>query len=157
MDVHRLGYSGGDPGDPGPILPARLAQGRPLAPGRRARAPWSRNCEREKEQHKGGQHHEGLLDALGEAFRHPKVLLLAAAYFFVVTSSYGVEIFLPKILKKWYELTLSELTWAVLVPPLGGLVGTAPGRLELGPHRRASAAWLDPDLSGGRWRCVARC
>ena len=77
----------------------------------------------EKERHKGGQHHKKLLDALGEAFRHPKVLLLAAAYFFVVTSSYGVEIFLPKILKKWYELNLSDLTWAVIVPPVGGLVG----------------------------------
>ena len=61
--------------------------------------PWPRHCE------------------------HPKVLLLAAAYFFVVTASYGVEIFLPKILEKWYELRLSELTWAVIIPPLGGLVG----------------------------------
>jgi MFS transporter, ACS family, tartrate transporter len=78
---------------------------------------------REKEQHKGGQHHKSLLAALGEAFRHPKVLLLAAAYFFVVTSSYGVEMFLPKILKAWYSLNLKDLTWAVIVPPLGGLTG----------------------------------
>src|SRR5262249_38794619 len=41
----------------------------------------------------------------------------------VVTSSYGVEIFLPKILEKWYELRLSDLTWAVIIPPLGGLAG----------------------------------
>jgi ACS family tartrate transporter-like MFS transporter len=78
---------------------------------------------REKEQHKGDHHHANLLEALAAAFRHPKVLLLAAAYFFVVTSSYGVEIFLPKILKKWYDLQLSELTWAVIIPPLGGLAG----------------------------------
>ncbi len=78
---------------------------------------------REKELHHGRHHHKNLREALGEAFRHPKVLLLAAAYFFVVTSSYGVEIFLPKILKKWYELNLSDLTWAVIVPPVGGLIG----------------------------------
>ena len=77
----------------------------------------------EKARHLGGQRHKNLFEALSEAFRHPKVLLLAAAYFFVVTASYGVEIFLPKILEKWYELRLSELTWAVIIPPLGGLTG----------------------------------
>ena len=51
------------------------------------------------------------------------MLLLAAAYFFVVSTSYGVEIFLPSILEKWYDLTLSDLTWAVIIPPLGGLAG----------------------------------
>jgi MFS transporter, ACS family, tartrate transporter len=64
-----------------------------------------------------------LFEAVAMAFRHPKVLLLAAAYFFVVTTSYGVEIFLPKILERWYELPLSTLTWMVLIPPIGGLVG----------------------------------
>ena len=58
-----------------------------------------------------------------QALQHPQVLLLAAAYFFVVTASYGVEFFLPKILEKWYDLPLSKLTWVVLIPPIGGLVG----------------------------------
>ena len=58
-----------------------------------------------------------------EALRHPKVLLLAAAYFFVVSTSYGVEFFLPSILEKWYALNLSSLTWVVIIPPLGGLAG----------------------------------
>jgi len=40
-----------------------------------------------------------------------------------VTSSYGVEIFLPKILERWYELPLSKLTWVVPIPAIGGLVG----------------------------------
>lgn len=78
---------------------------------------------REREQHKGAHHHTTLLEAVAMGFRHPKVLLLAAAYFFVVTSSYGVEIFLPKILERWYELPLSKLTWMVLIPPIGGLIG----------------------------------
>jgi ACS family tartrate transporter-like MFS transporter len=74
---------------------------------------------REKEQHKQGHGHMTIL----QAFQHPKVLLLAAAYFFVVSTSYGVETFLPKILEKWYALNLSDLTWALTIPPLGGLAG----------------------------------
>ena len=58
-----------------------------------------------------------------DALHHPQVLLLAAAYFFVVTASYGVEFFLPSILEKWFDLPLRMLTWAVLVPPIGGLIG----------------------------------
>jgi ACS family tartrate transporter-like MFS transporter len=82
-----------------------------------------RELQRDKEAHKGAHAHKSILDALRVAFQHPKVLLLAAAYFFVVTSSYGVEFFLPKILKTWYSLDLDKLTWAVIIPPLGGLVG----------------------------------
>ncbi len=91
-------------------------------------APWlepderdalEQELKREKEQHKKGRGHMSVLDAL----QHPKVLLLAAAYFFVVSTSYGVETFLPKILERWYELNLSDLTWALMIPPLGGLFG----------------------------------
>ena len=74
---------------------------------------------KEKEQHKQGRRHMTVLQAL----QHPPVLLLAAAYFFVVTASYGVEFFLPRILENWYDLSLSKVTWAVLIPPIGGLVG----------------------------------
>ena len=58
-----------------------------------------RELKREKEQHKQGHGHMTVLSGT----QHPKVLLLAAAYFFVVSTSYGVEIFLPSILEKWYE------------------------------------------------------
>jgi MFS transporter, ACS family, tartrate transporter len=87
------------------------------------RAALEQELKSEKERHKGAHHHKNLVGALVEAFRHPKVLLLAAAYFFVVTSSYGVEIFLPKILEQWYDLRLSEVIGAVIIPPLGGLAG----------------------------------
>ncbi len=73
----------------------------------------------EKEQHKQGRRHMTVLQAL----QHPQVLLLAAAYFFVVTASYGVEFFLPSILENWYNLPLRQLTWALLIPPIGGLIG----------------------------------
>jgi MFS transporter, ACS family, tartrate transporter len=60
---------------------------------------------------------------VAEALSHPKVLLLAAAYFFIVTGNYGVEFFLPSILKKWYNMSLDNLTWLLVLPPLGSLVG----------------------------------
>lgn len=58
-----------------------------------------------------------------QALRHVKVLLLAAAYFFIVTGNYGVELFLPTILREWYHLTDASLTWLLMIPPLGSLVG----------------------------------
>jgi ACS family tartrate transporter-like MFS transporter len=73
----------------------------------------------EKKHHHRGLRHMTVIESL----QHPKVLLLAAAYFFVVSTSYGVEFFLPSILETWYSLPLSKLTWAVIIPPLGGLVG----------------------------------
>ena len=78
-----------------------------------------RELIQEKEHHKRGHRHMTVLQAL----QHPQVLLLAAAYFFVVTASYGVEFFLPKILESWYALPLSNLTWFLLIPPIGGLIG----------------------------------
>jgi len=57
-----------------------------------------------------------------QALRHPKVLLLALAYFCTVTGSYGVTFFLPSILKDWYHLKYDTLTWLVILPPLVALV-----------------------------------
>jgi ACS family tartrate transporter-like MFS transporter len=74
--------------------------------------------KREKE-HRHAGHHMTVL----EAFSHPKVLLLATAYFFIVTGNYGVEFFMPSILEKWYGLRLDKLTWLVILPPIGSLVG----------------------------------
>ena len=58
-----------------------------------------------------------------EALRHPKVLLLALAYFCTVTGSYGVEFFLPSILQQWYHLKLDTITWLVILPPMLALAG----------------------------------
>ena len=58
-----------------------------------------------------------------EALRHPKVLLLALAYFCIVTGSYGVEFFLPSILQQWYHLKVDAITWLVMLPPVLGLAG----------------------------------
>jgi ACS family tartrate transporter-like MFS transporter len=53
-----------------------------------------------------------------EALQHPKVLLLALAYFLVVTGSYGVQFFMPSILRQWYHLEFNKLTWLLILPPL---------------------------------------
>jgi ACS family tartrate transporter-like MFS transporter len=58
-----------------------------------------------------------------KALANPRVLLLAAAYLFVVTGNYGVEIFLPTILKNWYHPSNDLLTWVLMIPPLGSLMG----------------------------------
>ncbi len=73
---------------------------------------------REKAAHPAGKHM-----TVWEGLSNPKVLILAAAYFFVVTGNYGVEFFLPRILEQWYNMKLDQLTWLVILPPMGSLVG----------------------------------
>jgi MFS transporter, ACS family, tartrate transporter len=73
---------------------------------------------REKARRRPG-HRMAVLTAL----RQPKVLLLACAYFFIVTGSYGVEFFLPSILQQWYALKLDAITWLVILPPFLALFG----------------------------------
>jgi MFS transporter, ACS family, tartrate transporter len=75
--------------------------------------------EREKREQKASGRHMSW----AEAFRNPKVLVLAAAYFFVVTGNYGTESFLPTILERWYGLTEDQLRLWLILPALGALVG----------------------------------
>ncbi len=74
--------------------------------------------ERERAAHSAGRHMTVI-----EALSNPKVLALAAAYFFIVTGNYGVEIFLPSILKDWYRPSNDLLTWVLMIPPVGALLG----------------------------------
>jgi ACS family tartrate transporter-like MFS transporter len=60
---------------------------------------------------------------LAEAFKNPKVLLLVTAYFFVVAGNYGLEFFLPSILKSWYGLKMSDITTYMLFPPIVAISG----------------------------------
>lgn len=59
-----------------------------------------------------------------QALRHPKVLLLALAYFLTVTGSYGVQFFMPSIFEQWYNLNFNSITWLVILPPLLATVGS---------------------------------
>jgi len=58
-----------------------------------------------------------------EALRNPKVLLLVTAYFFVVAGNYGLEFFLPSILKAWYSLKTSDITTFMIFPPIIAIGG----------------------------------
>jgi ACS family tartrate transporter-like MFS transporter len=60
---------------------------------------------------------------LAEAFRHPKVLFLAAAYFCSTSVNYSMEFFMPSILLKWYSLSLNTITWLIILPPILALTG----------------------------------
>jgi MFS transporter, ACS family, tartrate transporter len=60
---------------------------------------------------------------IGQALTNPKVLALAAAYYFVVTGSYGIEMYMASILKDWYGLEVQKLSYLVVIPALGGLTG----------------------------------
>jgi ACS family tartrate transporter-like MFS transporter len=84
---------------------------------REEREALQQELEREKDLH--WRRRMTVLEALG----HPKVLLLALAYFCIVTGSYGVEFFLPSILQQWYNLKLDTITWLVILPPMLALAG----------------------------------
>ncbi|WP_050027521.1 MFS transporter [Verrucomicrobium sp. BvORR034] len=62
-----------------------------------------------------------------EALRHPKVLLMAWAYFSIVTCSYSIEFFMPSVLNDWYHMNLNTLTWLIILPPALALVGQLVG------------------------------
>jgi ACS family tartrate transporter-like MFS transporter len=74
--------------------------------------------ESERAEHRSGGRHMTVFQALA----HPRVLLLALAYFLAVTASYGVEFFLPSVLQRWYNLRLQSIGWLVILPPALALV-----------------------------------
>jgi MFS transporter, ACS family, tartrate transporter len=98
-----------------------------LLPDRPRDAPWLAADEREALEAeldrdrlvRSSKGKIGVLEALG----HPKVLLLALAYFLAVSANYGLEFFLPTILKDWYKLPLDRITWILMIPPAAALVG----------------------------------
>lgn len=64
------------------------------------------------------QRSAGRRMTLLEAFGHPKVLLLTAAYVCSTSVNYGMEYFLPSILQQWYQLNLDAITSLVILPPM---------------------------------------
>jgi MFS transporter, ACS family, tartrate transporter len=55
------------------------------------------------------------------ALLHPKVMLLTLAYFFMMSGNYGIDIFMPSILDRWYSLKLDATTWLIMIPSLATL------------------------------------
>jgi ACS family tartrate transporter-like MFS transporter len=74
--------------------------------------------ERERMETRGGKKRMGIM----EAFRHPKVLLLTLAYFCVVSCSYGMEFFMPSIIREWYSMDIKPLMLFIILPPMVALV-----------------------------------
>jgi MFS transporter, ACS family, tartrate transporter len=75
--------------------------------------------EREKQEQRQRSAHMSI----GQALANPKVLALAAAYFFVVTGSYGVELYMASILKDWYGLDVKRVAYLIIIPAIGALIG----------------------------------
>lgn len=93
---------------------------------RPSQAKWLTDAEREALEaelaREKADHTKGKRMTVGEALRHPKVLLLTLAYFGAVTASYGIEFFMPKIMNDWYHLSLDSLTWFIILPPAVALI-----------------------------------
>jgi ACS family tartrate transporter-like MFS transporter len=103
--------------------------------------------EQELKREKDARHPSHHMTVL-EALRHPKVMLLTAAYFFVVTGNYGIEFFLPSIFENWYGLSPQNICrsgrWSVScssagVPTASRSAGCTPRcRSTSGPSRWGS-------------------
>lgn len=93
---------------------------------RPAEAKWLATDEREaleaEIEKERALHQTSAHLTLLQALKQPKVLLLALAYFCVVTANYGTEFFLPTFLETWYQLKISKITYLVILPPLFALL-----------------------------------
>ncbi len=76
------------------------------------------------------------------ALTSPRVILLSIAYFGIVTANYGIEFFLPSILKDWYKLDPSYVATLSIIPSLLVL----PGQLFIG--------WSSDRFRERRWHSV---
>jgi len=52
------------------------------------------------------------------ALTNPKVILLALAYFCIISGNYGIDFFMPSIIDRWYSLELDQTTWLIILPPM---------------------------------------
>ena len=77
-----------------------------------------------------------------EALRHPKVIVLSLIYFCTVTSSYGIEFFMPSILSDWYHLDINKVTWLIILPPLVAMCG------------QLAAGWSSDHFKERRWHAI---
>ncbi|MCU0708683.1 MAG: MFS transporter [Pirellula sp.] len=86
----------------------------------------------------GAGHHHSLMTGL----TNPRVWLLAIAYFGIVTANYGIEFFLPSILKNWYPMEPNKIAQLVMIPSLLVIVG----QLGIG--------WSSDRFQERRWHSV---
>ena len=68
------------------------------------------------ERELGGRH------SLGRALAHPRVLLLAATYFFMILSLAGTSMWMPLMIKQ-FGMSNTQVGWSLLVPNAIAVVG----------------------------------
>jgi ACS family tartrate transporter-like MFS transporter len=119
--------------------------------------------KRERAEHKA---HAGHM-TVAQALANPKVIALAAAYFFVVTGNYGVELYMASIVKDWYGLDVKQVAALIIIPPVGSLIGQiAVGWNSDRTHERrwhatlpiligAAMLALTPFSQGTKWLTIA--
>lgn len=62
--------------------------------------------------------------SVGRALANPRVIALAAAYFLVVASSYGIEFYLASIVRDWYGIPeVTKIAALIVIPPTGAFLG----------------------------------
>ena len=93
-------------------------------------------------EHERAETRKGKRMTVLQALKHPKVLLLALVYFCTVTGSYGIEFFMPSILKSWYAMDMNQLTWLIMLPPAVAMCG----QLFMG--------WSSDRFKERRWHAV---
>lgn len=84
-----------------------------------------------------------------QAIVHPRVLLLALAYFFAIYSAYGVEFFLPSVIKRWYGLQPQSIGWLVTLPPALAFIALLTAGWSSDRHRERRYHAAVPLLVGG--------
>jgi ACS family tartrate transporter-like MFS transporter len=77
-----------------------------------------------------------------QALSHPMVLALSFVYFCSVTGNYGIEFFLPTILRRWYDLKIDTIALLIMLPPVVALVS----QLFVG--------WNSDRLQERRWHAI---
>ena len=89
-------------------------------------AAWLPADEREWLQHELAREHQEKVTAqplrILQAFRHREVVILALAYFFIVSSLYGFTFWLPSIIKKQSGSSNLRVTLLAAIPYCVGLV-----------------------------------
>lgn len=60
---------------------------------------------------------------IAQALSHPRVLLLALAFFLCTCGNYAVEMQMPSIIKDWYKFDTHSIAYLLMIPPIGSLVG----------------------------------
>ena len=127
------------------------------------RAALEAELAREKAEHQLGSGHL----TISQALTNPKILLLALAYFFVVTGNYGIELYMASIFKSWYGLEVKKVAWLLVITSVGSLIGqiligwNSDRTLERRWHASlpilmgAAALALAPFSKGNLWLSVA--